>query len=175
MRLSQLRDWDDTATTRLACFRPPVSSHARVSLLVKTLKGGLPTSSKLGGPNAIFQAHINSTFVAMHERILNLESLIARATVSPVRAWGSEVDAQRIHQSFGRCSSISRPGSDSRSGLPVHGPGLFGPMISHTNLLVAMRVLGDKAITSASGSGFPGGFLFFLAIGGVRIGAKYYW
>ncbi|KAL6954135.1 hypothetical protein U1Q18_048536, partial [Sarracenia purpurea var. burkii] len=70
-----------------------------------------------------------------------------------------------IHQSFGRCSSISRPGSDSRSGL----------QISHTNLLVAMRVLGDKAITSASGSGFPGIFLFFLAIGGVRIGAKYYW
>lgn len=30
------------------------------------------------------------------------------------------------------------------------------------NLLVAMRVLGDRAITSASGSGFPGRFLFFL-------------
>ncbi|KAL6957123.1 hypothetical protein U1Q18_045117 [Sarracenia purpurea var. burkii] len=38
-----------------------------------------------------------------------------------------------------------------------------------------MRVLGDVAVTSASGSRFPGRFLFFLAIGGVQIGATYCW
>lgn len=30
------------------------------------------------------------------------------------------------------------------------------------NLFVAIRVFGDRAITSASGFGFPGRFLFFL-------------
>lgn len=33
------------------------------------------------------------------------------------------------------------------------------------NLFVAIRVLGERAITSASGSGFPGRFLFFLPAG----------
>lgn len=30
------------------------------------------------------------------------------------------------------------------------------------NLFVAIRVFGERAMTSASGSGFPGRFLFFL-------------
>lgn len=34
--------------------------------------------------------------------------------------------------------------------------------ISHINLFVASNVFGDIAITSASGSGFPGRLLFFL-------------
>lgn len=43
--------------------------------------------------------------------------------------------------------------------------------ISHKNLLVANRVFGDKAITSALGSGWPGWLLFFLG-GGDRRGAR---
>lgn len=41
--------------------------------------------------------------------------------------------------------------------------------ISQTNRFVAIRVLGDKAITSASGSGIPGRFRFFFSGGGAGI------
>lgn len=37
--------------------------------------------------------------------------------------------------------------------------------ISHRNLFVAKRLLGDKDTTSASGSGLPGRFLFFFGAG----------
>uniref|UniRef100_A0A0A9DZF5 Uncharacterized protein n=1 Tax=Arundo donax TaxID=35708 RepID=A0A0A9DZF5_ARUDO len=40
------------------------------------------------------------------------------------------------------------------------------PHTSHTYRFVAIRVRGDSAITSASGSGFPGTLRFFLAGGG---------
>lgn len=44
---------------------------------------------------------------------------------------------------------------------------LWNPLlhISHTNRFRANRVFGDRAMTSALGSGFPGGFRFFLAGG----------